>query len=264
MFVAKTHTGCAALLFVSAALLPGQDNNPLVGDPQAIEAGKYHFRINCAVCHGLNARGGGRGPDLTRARKKHGSSDAELFGTIHDGVAGTDMPAAIGSVGVEMKDVEIWQVIAYLRSIEVKTAPPTGNREHGKELFYGSAACSKCHMVDGKGGRLGPDLTGIGNSRSVESIVESIRDPDKQIALGYQTVSVTTADGKRARGILMNEDRFSLQMMDTNEKILLLERDKLRSVEKSASSLMPRYAADALSDKDLDDVLAYLLIVEGK
>jgi hypothetical protein len=62
----------------------------------------------------------------------------------------------------------------------------------------------------------------------------------------------------------MNEDRFSLQMMDTNERILLLERDKLRSVEKSTSSLMPRYAADALSDKDLDDVLAYLLIVEGK
>ena len=70
MFVAKTHTGCAALLFVSTALLPAQDNNPLAGDPQAIEAGKYHFRINCAVCHGLNARGGGRGPDLTRARKK--------------------------------------------------------------------------------------------------------------------------------------------------------------------------------------------------
>jgi putative heme-binding domain-containing protein len=260
----KTRLACAALLLASAAILPAQNKNPLAGDPQAIEAGKYHFRINCAVCHGLGARGGGRGPDLTRARKKHGSSDAEMFRTIHDGVPGTDMPAALGSVGVEMKDLEIWQVIAYLRSIEVSTPPPTGNAERGKELFYASAGCSKCHMVEGKGGRLGPDLTGVGSSRSLESIVESIRDPNKQIASGYQTVSVVTADGKRARGIIMNEDRFSVQMMDTSENILLLDKDKLRSFEKSPASLMPPYSAAALSDKDLNDILAFLLTVEAK
>jgi putative heme-binding domain-containing protein len=264
MFVIKTCVARAALLFASAAIVPAQDNNPLAGDPQAIEAGKYHFRINCAVCHGLGARGGGRGPDLTRATKKHGSSDAEMFRTIHDGVPGTDMPAALGSVGVEMKDVEIWQVIAYLRSIEVKTPPPTGNRERGKELFYGSAGCSKCHMVEGKGGRLGPDLSGVGSSRSLESIIESIRDPNRQIASGYQTVSVETADGTHARGVIMNEDHFSLQMMDTSENILLLEKDKLRSFEKSSVSLMPPYGAAALNERDLNDILAFLLTAEAK
>jgi len=94
-------------VFALAAGLEAQDRNPFANDPAAAEAGKYHFRINCALCHGLGARGGGRGPDLSRANRKRGNSDAELFRTIHDGVPGTDMPAALGSIGVEMKDQEI-------------------------------------------------------------------------------------------------------------------------------------------------------------
>jgi putative heme-binding domain-containing protein len=247
------------ILLALAATLCAQDRNPFANDPKAAEAGKSHFRINCSLCHGLGARGGGRGPDLTHAQKKHGSSDAELFRTIHDGVPGTDMPAAIGSVGVEMKDQEIWQVITYLRSIEVKAPPVSGNPASGKDLFYSVANCSKCHMVEGKGGRLGPDLTDVGSARSVESIVESIRDPSRQLADGYQTVTVVTADGHETKGFIMNEDSFSVQMMDTSERILLLQKDKLRSFKKSSVSLMPPYNTTVLSDKDLQDIIAYLL-----
>ena len=244
--------------------LEAQDRNPFANDPAAAEAGKYHFRINCALCHGLGAHGGGRGPDLTRANKKHGNSDAAMFGTIHDGVPGTDMPAALGSIGVEMKDQEIWQVITYLRSIEVKTPPPAGDAAHGKALFSGAAACSKCHMVEGKGGRLGPDLTSVGTSRSLESIIQSIREPSKELVSGYETATVVTADGKDAKGIVMNEDRFSVQMMDTSERILLLDRDKLRSFHKSPVSLMPAYNMSTLNEKDLQDILAYLLTIGSK
>jgi cytochrome c oxidase cbb3-type subunit 3 len=247
---------------ISAAL--AQDRNPFANDPQAVEAGKSHFRINCALCHGLGARGGARGPDLTRAQKKHGNSDAEMFRTIHEGVAGTDMPPAIGSIGVEMKDQEIWQVITYLRSVQVKTPPSTGDAAHGKALFFVAANCSKCHMVEGKGGRLGPDLTSVATARSLDSIVESVRYPSKQIASGYETVSVVTANGQDSKGFIMNEDRFSLQMMDTSERILLLDKDKLRSVKKSDVSLMPAYDKTLLTDKDLDDIIGYLLSVGAK
>jgi cytochrome c oxidase cbb3-type subunit 3 len=258
--------GWSMVLILSGlpATLDAQDHNPLANDPQAAEAGKSHFRINCAFCHGLGARGGGRGPDLTRAQKKHGTSDAEMFRTIHDGVTGTDMPPAMGSLGIEMKDREIWQVIAYLRSVQAKTAPPTGNPAHGKALFYGAANCSKCHMLEGQGGRLGPDLTSVASARSFESIVESIRDPSKQIASGYQTVTIVAADGKDAKGFIMNEDQFSLQMMDTRENILLLDKDTLRSFEKSPVSLMPPYTKAALSDTDLEDIVGYLLTVGAK
>jgi putative heme-binding domain-containing protein len=254
----------ALILYALPAALQAQEHNPFANDPQAAEAGKSHFRINCSLCHGLGARGGARGPDLTRPQKKHGNSDADMFRTIHDGVVGTDMPPAMGSLGVEMKDQEIWQVIAYLRSVQVKTAPPSGNPEHGKALFNGFASCSKCHMVEGKGGRLGPDLTTIAAARSLESLIESVRDPSKSLVPGYETVTIVTADGKDARGFIMNEDRFSVQMMDTNESILLLDKDALKSFKKSPVSLMPPYPASALSDKDLEDIIGYLLAVSAK
>lgn len=256
---------CVLLILLALTVAAGaQDSNPFANDPKAAEAGKSNFRINCSFCHGLGARGGGRGPDLARANKKHGNSDAELFRTIHDGIPGTDMPATMGSIGVEMKDQEIWQVISYLRSLEVKPPPPAGDAVRGKALFSGAAGCSKCHMVKGSGGRLGPDLTAAASSRSLESIVESVRNPSSQLADGYQTVTIETADGQQRKGFVMNEDRFSVQMMDTSEQILLLERDKLRSFHKIPQSLMPAYNRTLLSDKDLQDIVAYLFTVGTK
>jgi len=232
--------------------------------------GEYQFRLNCAFCHGLGARGGGRGPDLTRT-KHHGNSDAEIFHNIHDGIAGTAMPAATnGGIGVGMSDEEIWQVVTYIRSVEVKApAKPEGNATHGKELFNGAAGCSTCHMIAGKGGRLGPDLTSVGASRSTEYLVESLRNPSRRLAQGifeamkefpqeYVSVSVVTADGTKLSGVVLNEDQFTLQMLDTREQLHLFEKDKLRSFEKRRESAMPVYDQKTLSDKDLQDLVAFL------
>jgi len=251
--------------------------NPLSGDPKAAKAGEFEFRINCAFCHGLGARGGGRGPDLTRARKRHGDADADLFQNISQGIPGTVMPAnGTNGQGVGMTDDEIWQIIAYLRSVQVKTpAKPVGSAARGKELFHGNANRTTCHMVEGKGGRLGPDLTAVGTARTVDSLVESVRTPSKRLAWGltestkefaqeYQTVKVVTSDGQDIKGVTLNEDQFSLQMMDTSEQIHLFEKDKLRSIQKSRESLMPIYNPSILSDQDLNDIVAYLLSVDMK
>ena len=253
------------------------DRNPLANDPKAAKAGGYEFRINCALCHGLGAHGGGRGPDLTRAQKKHTHSDAEMFQVISNGIPGTAMPAnGTNGQGVGMTDEEIWQIIAYIRSQEVKApAKPIGNAAHGKELFYGDANCSLCHMVEGKGGRLGPELTAIGGSRTREAIIDSVRNPSRRLAWGltestkefpqeYETVTVVTGDGKEIKGVALNEDNFSVQMMDQSEQIYLFEKDKLRSFNKSRESMMPTFNQDLLSDKDLDDIVAYLISVGVK
>ena len=96
---------------------------------KAAKAGEYEFRINCALCHGLGAHGGGRGPDLTRAVKKHTHSDADMFQVISNGIPGTAMPAnGTNGQGVGMTDEEIWQIITYIRSQEVKVpANAVGN-----------------------------------------------------------------------------------------------------------------------------------------
>src|SRR6202008_160346 len=114
----QTSVGSA---FVLAAMVVGvgwaQDKNPLAGDANAAKLGEFQFRVNCSFCHGLGARGGGRGPDLTRAHKHHGDSDADLFQNISQGIPGTAMPAnGTNGQGVGMTDDEIWQIITYLRS----------------------------------------------------------------------------------------------------------------------------------------------------
>lgn len=260
-----------------AALCFADDQNPLAGDANAAKAGEYEFRINCALCHGLGAHGGGRGPDLTRAQKKHAHSDADMFQIISNGIPGTAMPAnGTNGQGVGMTDTEIWQIVTYIRSQEVKaTGTTSGNAVHGKQLFYGDANCSMCHMVDGKGGRLGPDLTAVGGSRTREAIIESIRNPSRRLAWGltestkefpqeYETVTAVTADGKTIKGVTLNEDSFTVQIMDSGEHIYLLQKDKLKSFQKSRESAMPKYDADVLSDKEVDDIVAFLASVGAK
>ncbi len=267
----------AASLALLVCPTAAQTRNPFSADPRAAKAGEFEFRINCALCHGLGARGGGRGPDLTRAHKRHGDADGDLFRNISQGIPGTVMPAnGTNGQGVGMTDEEIWQIITYLRSIQVKAPSKNlGNAAHGKQLFFGDANCSTCHMVGGKGGRVGPDLTTVGTSRTVESLVESVRNPSRRLAWGlteptkefaqrYETVTVVTSDGKEVKGVTLNEDSFTLQVVDTAEQIHLFDKDKLRSIKKSRESLMPSYDTGTLSDRDLNDIIAYLLAVGAR
>jgi cytochrome c oxidase cbb3-type subunit III len=265
------------VMIVGPAVLQAQNKNPFAGEVKAAQLGESQFRANCAFCHGLGARGGGRGPDLRRAQKRHGSTDADLFRTINGGVPGTAMPPnGMTQQGVGMTEEEIWQVISYIRSVEKKSdALSMGNPENGKKIFYGTGGCAACHMVQGKGGRLGPDLSATGSSRSTDYIVESVRKPSRRLAQGiseamkefsqeYEAVKVETIDGQKFMGVVLNEDRFTLQMMDMREQLHLFEKDKLRTVEKSRESLMPSYDQKTLSDKDLNDLVAYLLEVGAR
>jgi cytochrome c oxidase cbb3-type subunit 3 len=262
---------CVLILIFCAKASCAQTKNPYTGDAKIAKIGEYQFRANCAFCHGLGARGGGRGPDLTRTPKKHGDSDAEIFGTINNGVAGTAMPPnGATQQGVGMTEEEIWQVVTYIRSVEKKSdASKMGNASHGKELFYGSASCGTCHMVNGKGGRLGPDLTGAASARSTEYLTESLRQPSKRLAQGiseamkefsqeYETANVTAADGTKYQGVVLNEDAFTVQILDTRESVHSWEKSSLKAFEKTRQSLMPAYDEKVLPEKDLQDLLAFL------
>ena len=150
--------------------------------------------------------------------------------------------------GVGMTEEEIWQVVTYIRSVEKRAgAGVNGNAQHGRELFYGSAECSSCHMFQGKGGRLGPDLTGAGTARSTEYLIESVRNPSRRLAQGlmeamkefseeYETVNVVTSNGTKYQGTLLNEDNFTIQFMDTHEKLHSLDKASLKSLSPGRKS----------------------------
>lgn len=249
-----------------------QAANPVAGDPQAIREGTSLFRANCSPCHGLNAKGGGRGPDLTSGRWTHGSSDAEILRTITQGVPGTQMPAN----GFE--DSEIWTIIAYLRSLAPSDhAKTTGDPVKGEKLFIGNAGCATCHMVKGHGGLLGPDLTRVGASRSTAYLIESVRDPDKELSDGmldpnnhyglplvYDTVTVVLKDGQKVTGIAKNEDTFSVQLMDTDQRLRFFLKSDVKDVVHTRKSLMPAYTDQIISPAELQDLLAYLERLRGE
>jgi cytochrome c oxidase cbb3-type subunit 3 len=247
--------------------------DPLAGNATAIKEGNSLFRANCSPCHGLNAHGGGRGPDLTSGRWVHGSSDAEIFRTIMQGVPGTQMPAN----GFE--DSETWAIIAYLRSFTPgaqKTSAIHGDAVKGEKIFTTTGACSTCHMVKGHGGLLGPDLSRVGAARSIAYLIESIREPDKELSDGmldpnnhyglpliYDTVTITLKTGDKIVGVAKNEDTFSVQLLDTTQRLRLFLKHDVKDVVHERKSLMPAYSEQQIPAAQLQDLLAYLESLRG-
>ena len=232
--------------------------NPHLGDPQSIRSGMALYRIRCADCHGLDARGY-RGPDLT-ALLAGDMTDERLFQTIRKGVPGTDMPAARE---FDTPDDDLLMIIAYLRKIGT-VAPaegPAGNVGNGGRLF--AAQCASCHRVAGRGGRIGPDLTRIGASRSRAALTREIRTPSEWISPAFETVTVVTKDGERVCGVKKNEDVFSIQVMDTRERIQGYLKSNLRDILYDKTSLMPAFDPGRLSNVDLNDVVGYLSSLRG-
>lgn len=251
------------LLFVALGMGVGlaysQQNevkNPFEGNPQAIEQGKQLYRLECSSCHGLEGRGY-RGPDLTTGQWTHGGTDPQLFRVIMRGVSGTEM------AGVEASDIaedQVWMLIAYLRTLSGPGSreEERGNTQNGEALFWGKAACGQCHMINGRGGRLGPDLSRIAAARSRNTLIGEIRTPSGYLTQGYWTVTLLTQDGRRIRGTRKNEDPFSIQIMDTTEQILAFDKKDLRGVTQEERSLMPDYDRNRLTDAELDDLIRYL------
>jgi len=234
---------------LAAAALPQSD----------VAAGATRYKLYCAGCHGLKGLGG-RGPDLISGRWTHGSTDDDLARVISKGVPGGGMP----SFGDQFDNPEIRQLVAFLRSLGASSgpsAPPTGNPDHGREVYWGRGACSQCHMIQGRGGRLGPELTRIGAQRSLTHLRESLAKPSADLADGYEAVRVTPRGSRPITGIRRNEDNFTLQVFDTNEKYHSFRRDALERLEELKDSLMP---PTTLPASDLDDLVAYLDSLRGK
>jgi cytochrome c oxidase cbb3-type subunit III len=269
MYTLLLRTAVSTMMIASLAIPiwgqatspPSRENikNPLAGDLRAITQGQVLFRQECVFCHGVGARGGVRGPDLTTGSWTHGGTDADLSRTIRTGVPGTAMPAN------RLTDDEIWEIVAYLRTVQQPPAPAIGNAARGETLFFTGDRCSSCHIVRGRGGRVGPELTHVGSARPRGYLIESIREPNRQLAENhsfegvlFDTVTAQTQDGRTIVGVTLNEDTFTVQIMDTSERVHSLEKKSLKSLKHESRSLMPAYGPNAINDTDLQDLVAYL------
>ena len=233
--------------------------NPMAGKPEAIEAGREMFRIYCTPCHGIRG-GGGRGPDLTRGTFSAGDKDTDLFRTISDGVTGTEMQ----SYSLVFGDEGVWRVVAYIRSIaRAEAAPAKGYAAAGEKLFWAKGGCGQCHMVGGRGGHLGPDLTRSGRQRSLAYLRESVVAPSEDLTPGYFAVTVVGRDGKRITGVQRGFDNFSAQLVDMSGVFHSFQRSEVQSMEREYRSVMPDSYGRMFNPAELDDLVAYLASLRG-
>ena len=236
-----------------------------------IDRGHAFFANNCGICHGADAHGGDKAPDLNTGHFKHATSDADLFRVITHGVPGTIMPAN------DLPSEQVWAIIAFLRSTVVAGRTVTGGDvEAGKQYFWKAGECGHCHMVNGKGGVLGPDLSEIGGLQTVAYLTQKIRDPNRELTTGLHepnadyvvpiansTVMVTTQLGERITGVPKNEDTFSLQLLGTDNQLHNFLKKDLKDIVHQQKSLMPVYDEKRLSEAELKNLLAYLATLKG-
>jgi cytochrome c oxidase cbb3-type subunit 3 len=220
-------------------------------------AGRRIFVSSCAACHGLDGHGGERAPDILTRAELQRMSQAEIERVIRNGVPTKRMPAFAGA----LEPAQIRDAAAYLHGLMhgSESAEVRGDPVAGKELFYGKAACSGCHMVNGEGGFLASDLSLYGGLHSASEMHDAIVDPTKVSNRGERQVTATLRDGDEISGVARNEDNFSLQVQSSDSKFHLLMKSDLAKLEFSPEPLMPSDYAQKLTARELDDVISFLV-----
>lgn len=222
----------------------------------AAEDGRRTFESVCATCHGLDGRGGQRGPDIATRAEAQQLSDEDTLRVLRTGKPVAGMPA-FDSLGAP----KISAVMAYLRVLQGggKASPILGDAQRGKLLFFGKARCANCHMIGGSGGFIGADLSSYASNASAQEIRVAITDPNKDLEPRERTVLVTTREGRQFAGIARNEDNFSLQLQSLDGTFHLFSKKDLKHFEYLPESLMPSDYGSVLSATELDDLVSYLV-----
>ena len=256
--IAKRAAGICSLVALWALLfcIPARAQSKQSSTTAANE-GAQLYPAHCGSCHGLDGRGGERAPDIVTRRELQKLSDAALAKIIREGIPGTGMPPfrSLGNSRVEA-------LVRHLRTLQGTDAASTlpGSAPDGKSLFFGKAACSDCHMVNGAGGFMGSDLSGYAQGKTVAGIRAAILNPAADQERG-RIVVVTTNDGQTLTGIARNEDNFSLQLQTRDGAFHFFEKGGLGTIEHRQESLMPSDYGKRLTSQEIDDLISYLMTV---
>jgi putative heme-binding domain-containing protein len=135
-----------------------------------------------------------------------------------------------------------------------------GNPARGRELFFKAdrTACLKCHRLGEQGGRIGPDLTGVGRRFSRIHLVESVLEPSRAIAPAYRNYAIRLKDGQVLSGVKVAETDATLSLGDGEGQIRVLQKSAIEEQKALELSLMPEGLEKALSDREFVDLIAFL------
>ena len=244
------------VLLVAGAAVRGQSNRGDYGAAD-IAYGARLYTTHCAQCHGATGDSVGT-VNLRSGKLKNASTDQQLMALLATGIPGTGMPA------FKFNNAEQAGIVAYLRNMNTfdASAVPIGNADRGRAIFEGKGACRTCHRIDGRGAGLAPDLGDVGAIRSADALQTSILDPSAVMAPINRPVRAVTKAGRTINGRRLNEDTFTVQLMDERGALVSLVKDDLREYTVLTQSPMPAYAGK-LSSAEVADLVAYLLSLKG-
>lgn len=134
-----------------------------------------------------------------------------------------------------------------------------GDVRRGQEVFNGpKAACFSCHAIGYMGGRMGPDLTRIGQIRGERDLLEAILFPNASFARGYEPISVTTTSGEVHGGVLRSDSRDEVVLGTGAGEEIRIVRQNIKDMQTGTVSLMPPGLDEQLTRQELADLLAFL------
>jgi putative heme-binding domain-containing protein len=223
-----------------------------------IAYGARIYDAQCTTCHGSNGDGVG-GVNLRSGRFRNATSDQDLARVITAGITGT------GMLAFTLDPSELTGVIAFLRNMNTFD-PGTialGDEARGRAIVEGRGVCLQCHRVGKRGSRVAPDLTDIGSLRGPGSLQRSLVDPTSQMMPINRPVKAVTRDGKVISGRRLNEDTYTVQLVDEQERLVSLDKSQLREFTIQPTSPMPSYKGK-LSEGEIADTVAYLLSLKGR
>jgi len=234
--------------------VPPHDNSYARAD---MAYGAAVYAAKCVTCHGPQGDGIG-GVNLRSGTFRNAVIDRDLERFIRTG-----SPAGMPAFALDAADMT--GIIAYLRNMNAFDAATVraGDEARGRAIVNGKGACTGCHRIDLEGSLVAPDLSDIGAVRSAGSLQRSLVDPTGQMMPINRPVRVVTKDGAIINGRRLNEDTYTLQIVDDHERLHSLVKADLREFTISKMSPMPSYQGK-LSDDEIGDVVAYLLSRKGR
>jgi putative heme-binding domain-containing protein len=226
--------------------------------PADIAYGAQLYDAQCTTCHGANGDGVG-GVNLRSGKFRNAVTDQDLTRVITNGIPDT------GMLGFKFDAAEVAGIIAYLRNMNnvERSSVKLGDPDRGRAVFEGRGNCTRCHRVGARGPRIAPDLSDIGAVRSAGSLQRSLLDPNSQMMPINRPVRVVTRDGTVINGRRLNEDTYTVQLIDDRERLLSLTKADLREYTIITTSPMPSYK-DSLNADEVANLVAYLLSLKGR
>ncbi len=218
---------------------------------QQIDMGRRQFAARCASCHGTDGAGGEFGPSILDIRRTGPAANRSIRNIITEGVPESGMPP------FSLPQGELDPLVTFVEGLRAPAAahPADGDAQAGENYFFGKGNCVNCHMVTGRGGVLGPDLSDLGREARLNQIEAALKDPNALPVQGYKLVSVRLRSGQTIRGMVKNESNYDLQLLGLDGTLRFLSRDEIAQETAEPKPLMPPVTA---TDQEKRDLLAYL------